>query len=106
MRPEVQAFAAGPLPDRDGSEEEIDRHLQQLEAISQPVTGEGARTLASHFGTDDCHDVARTLLHLIGTRPNPVLTTAPGADPNDWRQRLYPRAVNRGLIPEPDGAVT
>ncbi|MEU7697497.1 hypothetical protein [Streptomyces sp. NPDC039028] len=107
MRPEVQTFvAAGPLPDWDGGEEEIDRRVQQLEEISPPVTGEEARALVSCFGPDDCYGVAWTLLHLIETGPNPVLATDPGPDADEWRQRLYRRAANGGLVPEPDGAAT
>ncbi|MEF9524541.1 MULTISPECIES: hypothetical protein [Streptomyces] len=47
MRPEVRAFVAvGPLPDCNADEGEIDRRVQQLEAISQPVTTEEAEALA------------------------------------------------------------
>ncbi|WP_244375665.1 hypothetical protein [Streptomyces ficellus] len=93
MRPEVQAFVAdGPLPDWDASEEEIDRRVAQLEAIARPVTGEEARALVACFGPDDCYGVAWTLLHLIETGPNPVLTDPPGPDANEWHQRLYGRA--------------
>ncbi|MFG2027686.1 hypothetical protein [Streptomyces sp. NPDC048825] len=99
MRPEVQTFVAnGPLPDWDASEEEIDRRDQQLNAIPKPVTGEEAQALVSCFGPDDCYGVAWTLLHLIETGPNPVLTTQPAPDANEWHQRLYDRAVNGGLI--------
>ncbi|MET8790412.1 hypothetical protein [Streptomyces pseudogriseolus] len=72
--------------------------MQQLEAISKPVTGEEARALVSCFGPDDCYGVAWTLLHLIETGPNPVLTTDPGPDANEWHQRLYNRAVNGELF--------
>ncbi|MEV5332744.1 hypothetical protein [Streptomyces werraensis] len=100
MRHEVQAFVTdGPLPDWDASEEEIDRRVAQLEAISKPVTREEARALVSCFGPDDCYGVAWTLLHLIETGPNPVLATDPGPDANEWHQRLYLRAVSGGLIP-------
>ena len=100
MRPEVQAFVAdGPLPDRDASEEEIDRRVDQLEAIAAPVTREEAKALVACFGPDDCYGVAGTLLHLIETGPNPVLTGDPGSEANEWHQRLYARAVNGGLIP-------
>ncbi|MFF9337633.1 hypothetical protein [Streptomyces albogriseolus] len=99
MRPEVQVFvAAGPLPGCDASEEELDQRVQQLEAISKPVTKEEARALVSCFGPDDCYGVAWTLLHLIETGPNPVLTTGPGPDANEWHQRLHTRAVNAGLL--------
>ncbi|MFH8714115.1 hypothetical protein OHB11_18800 [Streptomyces zaomyceticus] len=100
MRPEVQTFLAeGPLPDWDGSEEEIDRRDQQLRAIARPVTGEEARALVSCFGPDDCYGMAWSLLHLIESGPNPVLAVDPGPDSNEWHQRLYLRAVNSGLIP-------
>ncbi|MER6144689.1 hypothetical protein ABT174_32385 [Streptomyces sparsogenes] len=100
MRPEVQTFVAdGPLPDWDASEEEIDRRVEQLNAILKPVTGEEAKALVACFGPDDCYGVAWTLLHLIETGPNPVLTLDPGPDANEWHQRLYLRAVNGGLIP-------
>lgn len=93
MRPEVRTFVAdGPLPDWDASEEEIDRRVQQLNAIPEPVTGEEALALAACFGPDDCYGVAWTLLHLIETGPNPVLTAKPAADANEWHQRLYDRA--------------
>ncbi|MGW4781430.1 hypothetical protein ACWEPA_32825 [Streptomyces filamentosus] len=94
MRPEVQTFVAdGPLPDWDAEEEEIDRRVTQLEAISKPVTGEEAAVLATCFGPDDCYGVAWTLLHLIETGPNPVLMTKPAPDANEWHHRLYGRAM-------------
>ncbi|MFD5813979.1 hypothetical protein [Streptomyces sp. NPDC127038] len=100
MRPQVQVFVAdGPLPDWDASGEEIDRRVEQLEAIPKPVTGEEARALVTCFGPDDCYGVAWTLLHLIETAPNLVLATDPGPDANEWHQRLFGRAVNGGLIP-------
>jgi hypothetical protein len=101
MRPEVRTFVAdGPLPGWDASEEEIDRRDRQLRAIHGPVTGEEAKALASCFGPDDCYGVAWSLLHLIETGPNPVLTTEPGPDADEWHQRLHNRAVNAGLVPE------
>ncbi|WP_329247464.1 hypothetical protein OG223_14350 [Streptomyces sp. NBC_01478] len=93
MRAEARTFLAdGPLPDWDASEEEIDRRARQLAAIPKPVTGEEARALVSCFGPDDCYGVAWTLLHLIETGPNPVFTTRPARDANEWHQRLYARA--------------
>lgn len=72
MRPEVQAFVAdGPLPDRDASEEEIDRRDRQLGGISRPVTREEAAALAACLGPDDCFGVIWTLVHLIETAPGP-----------------------------------
>ncbi|MGW7138942.1 hypothetical protein [Streptomyces xanthophaeus] len=74
MRREVQTFVAeGLLPDWDAGEEEIDRRVTQLEAITKPVTGEEAAALVSCFGPDDCYGVAWTLLHLVEFGPNPVL---------------------------------
>ncbi|MFI9120604.1 hypothetical protein ACIGW0_14580 [Streptomyces bikiniensis] len=100
MRPEVQAFVAdGPLPDWDASEEEIDRRVRQLDAISKPVTAEEARALVSCFGPDDCYGVAWSLLHLIETAPDPVLATDPGPDADDWHRRLHHRAVNAEPAP-------
>ncbi|MDQ0941766.1 hypothetical protein [Streptomyces sp. V1I1] len=100
MRPEVQAFVAdGPLPDWDASEEETDRRVRQLEAISRPVTAKEAKALVACFGPDDCYGVAWTLLHLIETGPNPGLTTKPAPDANEWHDRLWRRAVNVGLDP-------
>lgn len=100
MRPKVQTFVAdGPLPEWDASEEEIERRVEQLEAIPKPVTGEEACALVACFGPDDCYGVAWTLLHLIETGSAPVLTTDPGPHSNEWHQRLYNRAVNGGLIP-------
>ncbi|MEU8953722.1 hypothetical protein AB0C93_05405 [Streptomyces sp. NPDC048518] len=47
---------------------------------------------------DQPRGAAWTLLHLIETGPNPVLTTRPGPDANEWRRLLYDRAVRAGLI--------
>ncbi|MFE4666992.1 hypothetical protein ACFRI7_22285 [Streptomyces sp. NPDC056716] len=100
MRPEVQTFVADrALPGWDASEEEIDRRDRQLRAICGPVTGEEAKALVSCFGPDDCYGVAWTLLHLIETGPNPVLSADPGPGANEWHQRLYDRAVRGGLTP-------
>ncbi|GGM14047.1 hypothetical protein GCM10010129_67770 [Streptomyces fumigatiscleroticus] len=90
----------GPLPGWDASEEEIDRRTRQLEAISRPVTGEEAKALAACFGPDDCYGVAWTLLHLIETGPNPVLTAKPAPDANEWHHTLWKRAANAGLVPD------
>ncbi|MEV0742006.1 hypothetical protein AB0I51_40090 [Streptomyces sp. NPDC050549] len=93
MSPEVRTFVAGgPLPDWDASEEENDRRDRQLVAIPKPVTAEEALVLVSCFGPDDCYGVAWTLLHLIETGPNPVLTARPAHDATEWHQRLYDRA--------------
>ncbi|WP_232542657.1 hypothetical protein [Streptomyces sp. QHH-9511] len=101
MRPEVQAFVAdGPLPDWDTSEEEIDRRVKQLETISRPVTAEEAAALVTCFGPDDCYGVAWSLLHLIESGPNPVLTTPPAPDANEWHARLWRRAVNAEPVEE------
>ncbi|MGA5494767.1 hypothetical protein ACPCSP_10415 [Streptomyces cinereoruber] len=100
MRPEVQAFvAAGPLPDEDASEEEIDRRVRQLDAISKPVTAEEARALVSCFGPDGCYGVAWSLLHLVESGPDPVLTADPGPDAGEWHRRLHNRAVNAEPAP-------
>lgn len=102
MRPEVLAFVAdGPLPDWDADEDEITRRCDQLEAITKPVTAQEAKALTGRFGPDDCYGVAWTLLHLIETGPNPVLTTRPARDDNEWHRTLYLRAVNAGLIDDP-----
>ncbi|GAA4981198.1 hypothetical protein GCM10023205_57990 [Yinghuangia aomiensis] len=99
MRTEVQAFVAdGPLPDWDASEDEIDRRCSRLDSIAKPVTRAEALALANCFGPDDCYGVAWPLLHLIETGPNPVLTTKPAPDDNEWRHRLWKRAVNAGLV--------
>lgn len=87
MRTEVRTFVAdGPLPDRDASEEKIDRRDRQLRSIAGPVAGEEAKALVPCFGPDDCYGVAWTLLHLIETGPietgpAPVLTTAQDRTP-------------------------
>jgi hypothetical protein len=101
MRPEVQTFVAdGPLPDWDASEEEIDKRVRQLEAISRPVTMEEAETLAKCFGPDDCYAVAWTLLHLIETAPGPVPSVSrPAPDAGEWQHVLWSRwgsAVDNG----------
>lgn len=93
MRPEVQAFVAGgPLPDWDADEDEIDRRVKQLEAISKPVTADEAQALARCFGPDDCYGVAWTLLHLIETGPGPVpVVQPPGPDAGEWHHTLWNR---------------
>ncbi|MFB7652548.1 MULTISPECIES: hypothetical protein [unclassified Streptomyces] len=94
MAPEVfSSVADGPPPEWDAEEEEIDRHVTQLEATSKPVTGEEAAALVACFGSEDCYGVAWTLLHLIETGPNPVLKTKPAPDANERHHRLYDRAV-------------
>ncbi|WP_327427346.1 MULTISPECIES: hypothetical protein [unclassified Streptomyces] len=99
MRPEVQAFVTdGPLPDWDADEDEIDRRVRQLEAITRPVTAEEAGALVGCFGPDDCYGVAWTLLHLIETGPNPVLTDRPAPNANEWHHTLWRRAANAGLV--------
>ncbi|MFB8003278.1 hypothetical protein [Nocardia sp. NPDC056000] len=99
MRVEVAAFvAAGALPDRDASEEQISYRQAQLEAIAGPVTGEEAAALVHCFGPDDCYGLAWTLLHLIETGPNPVITTEPEPDANEWHHTLWVRAVAGGLV--------
>lgn len=104
MRPEVRTFVAdGPLPDWDASEDEIDRRVAQLNAVHGPVSHEEAAALAGCFGPDDCYGVAWSLLHLIETGPNPVLTTRPAADAK-WSHRLYDRAVRAGLVEGVGGA--
>ncbi|MFF6786886.1 hypothetical protein [Streptomyces sp. NPDC012510] len=105
MRPEVRAFVAdGPLPDWDASEQEIDARVRQLNAITAPVSAEEAVALVGCFGPDDCYGVAWTLLHLIETGPNPVLTTRPAADAGEWPHRLYDRAVFGGLTEDASAA--
>ncbi|MFK4593401.1 hypothetical protein [Streptomyces pristinaespiralis] len=93
MRPEIQAFVAGgPLPDQDADEDEIDRRVRQLEAVSAPVTAEEAQALAGCFGPDDCYGVAWTLLHLIETGPGPVpAVRPPGPGADEWHHTLWNR---------------
>ncbi|MER6997099.1 hypothetical protein [Streptomyces sp. NPDC000410] len=62
------------------------------------MTAEEATALVACFGPDDCYGVAWTLLHLIETGPNPVLTTRPPQDGNEWHLGLWQRAVNAGLV--------
>ncbi|WP_198676998.1 hypothetical protein [Streptomyces atratus] len=100
MRSAVQLFVAdGPLLDWDASEGEIDRRENQLKEISGPVTADEAKALVACFGPDDCYGVAWSLLHLIETGPNPVLTTQPALEANEWHHTLWTRAVNGGLVP-------
>lgn len=96
MRPEVQAFVAdGPLPGWDADEDEIDRRVKQLEAISEPVTTDEAQALAGCFGPDDCYGVAWTLLHLIETGPGPLpAVQLPGPDTDEWQHTLWNRWGN------------
>lgn len=99
MRVDVAAFvAAGALPDRDASEDQISYRQAQLEAITGPVTGEEAAALIQCFGPDDCYGLAWTLLHLIETGPNPVFTSKPEPDANAWHHTLWMRAVAGGLV--------
>ncbi|MGW8948807.1 hypothetical protein [Streptomyces sp. NPDC055709] len=102
MRPEVQTFVAdGPLPDWDADEEEIDRRVRQLEAISAPVTPDEAQALAACFGPDDCFGVAWSLLHLIETSPGPVPPlTPPDTDAGEWRHTLWNRWGQHALTDE------
>jgi hypothetical protein len=101
----VQAFlAAGPLPDEDAEGDEIDRRVEQMGAIAEPVTAEEARALAGCFGPDDCYGVAWTLLHLIETGPNPVYTVRPAPEANEWQHRLWQRCVNAGLVADEPSA--
>ncbi|MFI2765533.1 hypothetical protein ACH5A3_43155 [Streptomyces echinatus] len=102
MRPEVQTFVAdGPLPDWEADEEEVDRRVKQLEAISAPVTRNEAQALAACFGPDDCYGVAWSLLHLIETSPSPVPAVAPpGPDADDWHHTLWHRWGNHRLTGE------
>ncbi|MFI6728849.1 hypothetical protein [Streptomyces atratus] len=85
------------IPDWDASEGE--RRDNQLKAISGPVTAEEAKALVACFGPDDCYGVAWSLLHLIETGPNPVLTAKPAPEANEWHHTLWKRAVNGGLVP-------
>ncbi|MFF3609153.1 hypothetical protein [Streptomyces sp. NPDC002463] len=100
MRPEVQTFVdAGPLPDWDGDEAEIDRRFEQLEAIAAPVTPDEAQALAGCFGPDDCYGVAWSLLHLIETSPGAVpRVSRPGPDADVWHEVLWKRWGNRGIV--------
>ncbi len=66
--------------------------------MTGPVAGEEAAALAQCFGPDDCYGLAWTLLHHIETGPNPVITTRPGPDANEWHHTLWMRAANGGLI--------
>jgi hypothetical protein len=93
MRPEVQAFVTeGPLPGRDTDEDEIDRRVKQLEAISEPVTAEEAQALTSCFGPDDGYGAAWTLLHLIETGPGPVpVAQRPGPNAGEWHHTHWSR---------------
>lgn len=103
MRPEVEEFiAAGPLPDEDADVEELEKRQTQFQAISRPVTAEEAKALTACFGPDDCYGGAWSLLHLIETGPNPVLTSRPAPDANEWLHRLWRRAVNGGLVDDPE----
>ncbi|WP_330323714.1 hypothetical protein [Streptomyces pseudovenezuelae] len=99
MRTEVQTFVAdGRLPDWDADEDEIDRRVKQLEAISAPVTPDEAHALAACFGPDDCYGVAWSLLHLIETSPGPVPpVTPPGTDSGEWHRTLWNRWGNHSL---------
>ncbi|MCP2358364.1 hypothetical protein HD597_005384 [Nonomuraea thailandensis] len=93
MRTEVAIFTAeGPLPDWNGSEEEISRRSRQLEAIPRPVTAQEAQALAACFGPDDCYGVAWTLVHLIETSPGPLpAISRPGPDAGHWHHTLWAR---------------
>ncbi|MER7742795.1 hypothetical protein ABTX34_31560 [Streptomyces sp. NPDC096538] len=100
MRAEVRAFVAGgPLPEWVADEEEIDRRDRQLRAVARPVTAVDARALLTCFGPGDCYGLAWSLLHLVETGPDPVLTADPGPDANAWHRRLFLRAANAGLVP-------
>ncbi|MES5822290.1 hypothetical protein [Streptomyces sp. RG80] len=95
-------MSAGPLPDQEADEDEIDRRAGQPEAIPRPVPLEEAAALANCFGPDDSYGIAWTLAHLIETAPGPVPTArpAPGAGAHG---RVRRRTVAAG--PVPGGAV-
>ncbi|MCP8708411.1 hypothetical protein QWL27_04240 [Streptomyces thermocarboxydus] len=100
MRPEARAFVVdGPLPDREASEEEIDRRERRLTALPRPVTSEEAAALATCFGPDDCYSLAWTLVHLIETAPGPVpRLNEPGPDDGDWAEVLRARWGGAGTL--------
>ena len=100
MRPEVRAFVAdGPLPDREASEEEIDRRERRLTALPRPVSIEEAAALATCFGSDDCYGLAWTLVHLIETAPGPVpRLNEPGPDDGDRAEVLRARWGGAGTL--------
>ncbi len=61
----------GPLPESTtATEEDLDKRVAALRAISPPVTDEESLALADTFGSDECFGVAWTLLHLIETAPS------------------------------------
>jgi hypothetical protein len=70
MRETVENFLArGPLPCEAAPPEQIKRHQDALQAITQPVSLPEANALAQMFGPDDCFGLAWTLVHLIESAP-------------------------------------
>ena len=68
------------------------RAQEALDRISRPVSSQEAAALLTCFGPDDCFGLAWSLLHLIETAPEPVVTEEPDASANQWIRRLWDRA--------------
>jgi hypothetical protein len=108
IRKDVERFVAlGPLPSED-SDEDVTRHQEALEAITEPVTNEEAKLLLGQFGPDNCYGLAWSLLHLIETAPTLPVQDSPGDHANEWLQRLWRRWENQkrenpGAVWKPPG---
>jgi hypothetical protein len=91
-------FRLGPLLSEADNDEEGDAAFEEmaeaLHAIAPPVTGEEAAILVKCFGPDNCFGLAWTLLHLIESSPNSVVTAEPPADANPWVKVLWDRYLN------------
>jgi len=99
IREEVRRFSQfGRLPpevDNNESDDAVfDEMTEALHAIVPPVTDEEAAILVKSFGPDNCFGLAWTLVHLIESSPNSVITTEPPADANPWVKTLWQRYRN------------
>ncbi len=61
----------GPLPESNtATEEDLDKRVVALRAITPPVTDEASLALAETFDLDECFGATWTLLHLVETAPD------------------------------------
>lgn len=86
----------GPFPSEEEATD-VDLRVREelLAAIGRPLSAEDARVLLALFGPDDCYGLSWTLVHLIETAPQPVLTEAPGPDANPWVRLIWERWTRR-----------
>jgi hypothetical protein len=105
MREQIEELAKmGPLPSedialRENQEERIKRYDTLISSITTPLTDEEARVLVRLFGSDDCFEMAETLVHLIETASGWPLWECLEDTSNEWIQTLRLRLKNGGISP-------